>query len=130
MKFALFTILAFLIPGYALAQVTSSPVPQVYSCEVIIASDELVAGEGDWKFQVNAQGASHGGDGQTFTVKGHVIDASADSHWLTLTWTKNGTTIAAGLFVMAPTDVASARVAILYNPDGKGEQVSIGCNAN
>lgn len=121
--------MALLVPGLALAQAPSTA-PSSYRCEVILAADDVGAGEGAWKFEVQAKGASHGGDGQTFTFGSHTIDATADGHWLTLSWSKNGAVVAQGLFVMSPDDFASHRVAILYNPDGKGEQVSLGCSAN
>lgn len=125
--------LALSLPLFAQAQVTAPTTPQApvaaYECQVIIAGDDVPADQTVQKFDVRAQGESHGGDGRTFTAGSNSVDATADGHWLTLSWSKAGKLIAQGVFCMAPTDFAEARVAILYNPDGSGDQVSIGCTA-
>ncbi|MES2966134.1 MAG: hypothetical protein V4760_19800 [Bdellovibrionota bacterium] len=125
---ALVAALALAFPFVALAQNIPTQ-PEAYLCEIILATDDVPVDQTMWQFEVRAQGASHGGDAQQFTAGTHVIDSSADGHWLTLVWTKAGKLVAQGLFVMAPTDVAQHRVVILFNPDGLGEQVSLGCAA-
>ena len=123
------------LPLFAQAQVAPPAAPASsakpvtgYECQVIIATD-VAADQDEWKFDVRVQGESHGGNGRSFAAGANAVDATADGHWLTLSWSKAGKLVAQGVFCMAPTDFAENRVAILYNPDGSGEQVSIGCSA-
>lgn len=103
--------------------------PEKYTCSLYLAAEDVEAGKGEWTFEVGATGASHGGNGLTFTAGAHEVYVAADGHWLTLGWQKSGTVIANGLFAMSPTDFAENRVAILYNPDGSGNQVAVSCAA-
>lgn len=123
-----FTVIVLIIISSITSWAQATSVSK-YSCNLIVAAEDIQAGKGEWPFEVGATGATHGGNGLTFTEGAHEIYVAADGHWITLEWKKSGTVIASGLFAMSPTDFAENRVAILYHPDGSGNQVAVSCAA-
>ncbi|MES3036689.1 MAG: hypothetical protein V4736_02170 [Bdellovibrionota bacterium] len=128
MRNLLFSCL-FVLCATSQADEPKSQTVEAYQCEIILATEDIPVEEADWFFEVPAVGPSHGGTPQSFTRANHQVDVSADGHWMTISWQKNNKLVAQGLFVMSPDDYAQNRVVILFNPDGNGEQLSMGCNA-
>jgi hypothetical protein len=127
MKYLITALFLFPLATYADKIATPSKLFS-YSCQLIIAADDVPAKQGMWQFDVLPNGASHGSNGSTYTVGLHQIYVAADGQWLSLGWTKGGVLVAKGLFVIGSKDTAQERVAILYSTDGSDDQVSIGCS--
>lgn len=121
-------LISFVVLSSLTTWAQSTPAAK-YSCNLFVSAEDVEAGKGEWPFEVGATGATHGGNGLTFTEGAHEIYVAADGHWITLEWKKSGVVLASGLFAMSPTDFAENRVAILYNPDGSGNQVAVSCAA-
>lgn len=116
----LLSILATLLPFSASAN--------GLQCEAILASSALPNGGASWSFSPQASGESHGGAPQVFREGAHEIQVLANNQWLGISWVKDGKKIAEGVFVLGEKELASQRVAILYDPSDSGDQVSLGCS--
>lgn len=125
----IFLLLGLLLAGSASADGLSIHVPETlafYRCHVILAAADEPKGA-DWTFTSMAAG-SHGGDSTVFAQGAHSIAVQVDKQWLTIRWTRNGSLVAAGQFVVGPDDKPSFKVGILFDPANDSDQVGVSCD--
>ncbi|MAV92053.1 MAG: hypothetical protein CL676_11590 [Bdellovibrionaceae bacterium] len=97
-----------------------------YDCTVIVAADEdkYIMEE---KFKADFASGSHGGREYKFEKLDQSVTVQASNNWLSLSWFRGETMVAAGLTASSEMSLAD-RVLILLNPVNPDERASIDCS--
>lgn len=126
-KFSLLLLTLALNSAYA-CQAKADVTPSSFDCQLLVITKEKPSfPDQNFKAPVKAD-SGHGGDERTFKAEGNPNEVTiiVDGKWLGLSWWKYGEVVAEALFVV--TDFSQDRVAIVYNPKNRDEQVSLNCS--
>lgn len=114
--------LSLLLPLFTLANEPASAM----ECTVRVIAEDIQAGYGEATFEVPLNGGGHGGEERTYSFAPYEVTTIADGKWMGLSWWRGEELIAEGIFVVTAANI-EARVAIMYDPKNRENQVAMDC---
>lgn len=120
--------LSLVFVALAWAPTWADQVPTKYACDLMINVGDIPDKFAEAKFtRPVVVPEEHGGDPLKFTFGHYEVYVVADGKWRSISWWKDNKVIGESMTVTKD-PYTTTQVTVMFNPDNREEQVSLGCD--